>query len=129
MTNNSISIERRVTKGCPQGSCCGPGYWNLLYNSIFKLEFTNHTKVVAFADGLIILTKGESITEAENCMNLELRKISGWAYNNKLNFNENKTKVMLMSRRNRKEDKEVEIYLNNKILEQVNKIKYLGNYF
>ena len=30
VTNNSISIERRVTKGCPQGSCCGPGYWNLL---------------------------------------------------------------------------------------------------
>jgi len=48
-------------------------------NSIFKLEFTNHTKVIAFADDLIILTKGESITEAENYENLELRKISVWA--------------------------------------------------
>ena len=99
MTNNSICIERRVTKECPQGSCCGPGYCKLLYNSIFKLEFTNHTKVIAFADDLIILSKGESIIEAENCMNLELRKISDWARNNKLNFNENKSKVMLMSRR------------------------------
>ena len=27
---NSVSIERSVTKGCPQGSCCGPGFWNLL---------------------------------------------------------------------------------------------------
>jgi hypothetical protein len=62
-------------------------------------------------------------------MNLELRKISDWAQNNKLKFNEDKSKVMLMSRRKIKEDKEVEIYLNNKILEQVNKIKYLGNYF
>ena len=62
-------------------------------------------------------------------MNLELRKISDWARNNKLNFNENKSKVMLMSRRKRKEDKKVEIYLNNKILEQVNKIKYLGIIF
>jgi len=59
-------------------------------------------------------------------MNLELRKISDWARNNKLNFNENKSKVMLISCRKRKEDKEVGIYLNNQILEQVNKIKYLG---
>jgi hypothetical protein len=101
------------------------GYWNLLYNSIFKLEFTNHTKLIAFADDLIILIKRESIIEAENCMNLELRKISDWARNNKLNFNENKSKVMLMSRRKIKEDKEVEIYLNNKIFEQVNKTKNL----
>jgi len=102
LTTNNISIERRVTKGCPQGSCCGPGFWNLLYNSIFKLQFTSHTKVIAFGDYLIILTKGESIVEAENYTNLELRKISDWAQKNKLTFNENKSKVMLMSRRKRK---------------------------
>ena len=26
---NSMQIERDITKGCPQGSCCGPGYWNI----------------------------------------------------------------------------------------------------
>jgi len=35
-------------------------------------------------------------------MNLELRKISDWAQRNKLKFNENKSKVMLMSRRKEK---------------------------
>jgi len=103
MTTNIISLERRVTIRCPQGSCSGPDFWNLLYNSTFKLEFTRHTKVIAFADDLIILTKGESIVEAENYINLELRKISDWAQKNKLKFNENKSKVMLMSRRKRKE--------------------------
>ena len=43
ITTNNISLERRVTNGWPQGSCCGRGFWNLLYNSIFKLEFTRHT--------------------------------------------------------------------------------------
>jgi len=38
LTTNNITIERRVTKGCPQGSCCGPGFWNLLYNSSFNLQ-------------------------------------------------------------------------------------------
>ena len=26
---NSIQIERDVSKGSPQGSCCGPGFWNI----------------------------------------------------------------------------------------------------
>jgi len=53
------------------------------------LQFTSQTgiykslKATDFADDLIILTKGESIVEAENYMNLELRKISDWAQNNK----------------------------------------------
>jgi hypothetical protein len=111
LITNTISIERSATKGCPQGSCCGPGFWNLLYNSLLKLEFTSHSKVIAFANDVIILTKGESTVEAENYMNLELRKISDWAQNNKLKFNEHKSKVMLMSRRKRKEKKEAEIYL------------------
>ena len=72
LNTNNISIERRVTKGCPQESCCGPGFWNLLYNSIFNLQFTSRTKVITFADDLIILTKGQSIVEAENYTNLEL---------------------------------------------------------
>jgi len=126
---NNSSIERRVNKGWPQGSCCGPGFCDLFYNSIFKLVFTSHTEVIAFADDLIILTKEESIVEAENCTNLELKKISDWAQKNKLTFNENKSKVMLKSRREIKKQKEVEIYLNINILEQVNKIEYLSIIF
>jgi len=79
MCTNSVSIESIVTKGCPQGSSCGPGFWNLPYSSLLKLDFTSHSKVIAFANDLTILTKGESIVEAENYTNLELRKISDWA--------------------------------------------------
>jgi hypothetical protein len=38
-------------------------------------------------------------------MNLELRKISDWAHDNKLKFNEHKSKAMLITRRKRKEIK------------------------
>jgi ribonuclease HI len=62
-------------------------------------------------------------------MNLELSKISDWARRNKIRFNENKSKAMLMSCRKRKERKKIEIYVNNKITEQVNSIKYLGIIF
>jgi hypothetical protein len=58
-----------------------------------------------------------------------MRKIQEWATNNKINFNKTKSKVMLMTRRRRKEEKKIKIYVNNKTLQQVNKLKYLGIIF
>jgi hypothetical protein len=75
MTTNNVKVQKRITKCCPQGSCCGPGFWNVLYNSLLNLKLTNHSKAVAFADDLIILTRGDSVVEAENYTNIEMRKI------------------------------------------------------
>jgi hypothetical protein len=61
----------------------------------------------------------------ENFTNMEMNKITQWSKENKLHFNDQKSKVMLISRR-RKERKAIDIYLNNNHLEQVNKINYLG---
>ena len=99
------------------------------YNSLFNIQFTHHTKVIAFADDLLIMTTAESIPEAENIMNVELSKISDLARENKLQFNEKNSQVMLMKRRKRKENKEVKIYINNKTLLQVGSMKYLGIIF
>jgi hypothetical protein len=50
---NKVSMEKKITKGCPQGSCCGLGLWNIQFDPLLKLHYTNHTKVVAFADDLL----------------------------------------------------------------------------
>jgi len=102
MTMNNIRVEKRITKRCPQGSCCGPGFWNVLYNSLLDLQLTGHSKAIAFADDLMILTRGDSVAEAENYTNLEMRKIKEWVISNKITFNETKSKVMLMTHRRRK---------------------------
>jgi len=44
----------------------------------------------------------------------------------KIKFNDTKSLVMLVSRRKRKENKNITVYLNNKPLEQVTQMKYLG---
>jgi hypothetical protein len=87
MSTNTVQVEREVIKGCPQGSCCGPGFWNIQYNSLLNLEFKKQTKAMAFADDLLLAVKAESIREAENITNMEMGKISIWAKNNKINFN------------------------------------------
>jgi len=51
------------------------------------------------------MTRADSIREAENIANVEMDKIATWAENDKTRFNEEKSKVMLMTRRKRKEQK------------------------
>jgi recombinational DNA repair protein RecR len=54
-----------------------------------------------------------------------MSKINAWSKWNKVGFNEAKSKTMLISRRKRKEAKEINIYLN-KPIEQDTTMKYLG---
>ena len=44
IATNSIRIETAVNKGCPQGSCSGPGYWNIQYNSLLNVNYANGRK-------------------------------------------------------------------------------------
>jgi hypothetical protein len=121
MTTNTLQVVREVSKRCPQGSCCGPGLWNIQYNPLLNLEFRMQTKAIALVDDLLLAVKAESIREAENITNIEMNKILTWAKNNKLTFNEEKSKAMVITRRKRKENKEISVYMNNKITEQVQK--------
>ena len=114
-----------MTRGCPQGSCSGPDFWNCQYNSLLNIKFREGSKIIAFAEGVILAIKGHTIVEVDSYSNGELKKITDWAKINKITFNEEKTKIMLVSRRRRKETGTINVYLNNKKLEQVPKIKYL----
>jgi hypothetical protein len=112
MSTNTFQVEREVSKGCPQVSCCGPAFWNIQYNCLRNLEFTKQTsiqfnslnlefrketKAIAFGDALLIAVKAESIREAENISNIRMNKILIWVKNNKINFNEQKSKSMVIS--------------------------------
>jgi len=74
----------------------------------------------------LIAVKAETAKECENFANIEISKITEWAEDNKITFNELKSKVMVITGRKRREKTDVSIYLNNSPLEQVNSIKHLG---
>ena len=65
------------------------------------------TTAVAFADGLLLITRGESVREDEIFANIEMRRINAWSKWKKVGFNEAKSKTTLISRRKRKEAKEI----------------------
>lgn len=126
ITENDIYIEREPSKGCPQGSCCGPGLWNIYYNSLLNMDYNETTEIVAYADDILVLVRGTSTLEIENKANIELRKVSKWAENNKIRFNKKKSQVMLVSRKKPRSVQKLNIYLGNGKIEQTSTIKYLG---
>ena len=129
MTMNNTRVEKAITRGCPQGAPSGPGLWNIQYDTVLNLQYKKHTRVIAFADDLLVMIRAESIAEVEYNTNIELRKIVSWARNNKITFNDEKSKVMILTRRKRKEQTKVAVYLNNRVIPQVQKLKYLGIIF
>jgi len=83
-----MRIETAVNKGCPQGSCYGPGYWNIQYISLLNLNYAKRTKAISYADDLLIAIKGATIVNVENLTNIEMTTIMKWSKENKLQFNE-----------------------------------------
>ena len=74
---------------------------------MLQLKFMARTKVAAYADDLLIATRGDSIRAVENCANAEISKIDEWA-RRKIKFKE-KSKVMVVTRRKRRENKKIAI--------------------
>jgi hypothetical protein len=98
-----------------------------LYNALLNLDFSTHTKVIAFAGDLAIMSQGKTATEREAYSNSDIARIEKWAKENKLSFNETKSKAMLISRYRKNEI--INVYLNNRRLDQVIEMKYLRIYF
>jgi hypothetical protein len=91
------------------------------------MKYSGHTKLIAFADDLAILTYGKTLPEVEAYVNSDLVKLKKWAWDNKMKFNESKSKAMIITRKRRRD--KINIFLNNRSLEQVNVMKYLGIHF
>jgi len=75
------------------------GFLEYKFNSLSNLKFKGRTKAVAFADDLMLAVRGDSASAVENYSNGELSKITAWAKRNKIRFKDEKSKVMLVSRR------------------------------
>jgi len=91
-----------------------------MYNALLNYDYSSHTKVIAFADDLAIMMKGNTPSEAEVFTNSDLAKIEKWA-KEKMQFSENKSKAMLITRKRKNEN--INIYLNNRSLDVVKEMK------
>ena len=118
-------ITRKPTRGCPQGSVCGPIFWDLTIDPCLQ-ELNRHKDtagVVAYADDVAILVSANSRlelqTKAQNVMNT----LEKWCSSNKLNISVEKTKYSILKG---KLLRGPSIKLNNKNIKRAESFKYLG---
>ena len=56
---------KKIERGCPQGSICGPLIWNLMMDELlWKLDECG-CKWIAYADYLLLIVEGQSRVEIE----------------------------------------------------------------
>jgi ribonuclease HI len=121
---NTAKVAKSLTKGCPQGSACGPGFWNINYDSLLKLTFEERCKLKGFADDTLAIIRAKTIEELESKANKTIEKILDLGSKQKLKFNAEKTTAVLFTN-NLKHDK-LNVTMNGVSLDLKNSFKYLG---
>jgi hypothetical protein len=119
-----LETEKSLSMGCPQGSSSGPGFWNVFFDDIFDISGGEDEQIIGFADDTNLLVQSQTIEVLELKTNKMLELIAKWAEENKLDFNANKTQLVLFTK-NIKYNRPKVVFKGREI--EINKsLKYLG---
>ena len=125
--NGTISSERLIMCGVPQGSILGPLFFLLYINDL--PQCLSKTKPRLFADDTNITAAGESINDVEAAMNSDLENLRKWLIANKLSLNVAKTEFILIGSKpmiKSISNRQPNIIIENKPIKQVYDCKTLG---
>lgn len=115
-------LNKDLTKGCIQGSVCGPTLWNLILDELLNLPLPEGCSLQAYADDVLLITTDNTIAFLEEKTNKALELIGDWGRSVKLNFGPDKTVIVPFTNKS----KNCKIIINNQNIQFQNQFKYLG---
>lgn len=116
------SLNKGMTKGCIQGSVCGPSLWNLILDQLLAIDLPEGCRLQAYADDVLLISSHQSISSLERNTNIALKTISDWGKSVKLDFGPDKTTVVPFTNKS----KLCKINIDHKFIPFSNHLKYLG---
>ncbi|GJQ83685.1 hypothetical protein Trydic_g14392 [Trypoxylus dichotomus] len=119
-----LIVSRQVVRGCPQGSRSGPGYWNILYDSIFELNLGEGCEIIAFADDTTLLVRARQYETLKGRANNALATILDWSRANKLTFNAGKSEALFFGKTHGQ--RRSKFQLGTETIHCKENVKYLG---
>ncbi|GJQ68982.1 hypothetical protein Trydic_g19862 [Trypoxylus dichotomus] len=119
-----LIVSRQVVRGCPQGSRSGPGYWNILYDSIFELNLGEGCEIIAFADDTTLLVRVRQYETLKGRANNALATILDWSRANKLTFNAGKSEALFFGKTHGQ--RRPKFQLGTETIHCKENVKYLG---
>lgn len=116
------SINKTTTRGCVQGSVCGPLLWNLILDELLEIDLPKECQIQAYADDVLLICSSKCTKTLEESTNSALEIISEWGKSVKLEFGPTKTKIIAFSN----QALNCKIHTNGTQLNFTDHIKYLG---
>ncbi|GFX97821.1 uncharacterized protein TNCV_4904721 [Trichonephila clavipes] len=123
MQLGSTSAIRCLERGCPQGSVSGPIFWNIIINDLLsKLNDLACCEIIAFADDILVCSQSRDLSATFLHAQEALNFAADWSKSFKLDFNPDKTRFMVIEKRNVCYDA-FQLYLDGTPLTMVQQMK------
>lgn len=118
----NISSSLTLRTGTPQGCVLSPMLFTLLTHDCAPIHPSN--TIIKFADDTTVV--GLITGEDETAYRHEVEHLTQWCGENNLVLNTSKTKEMVIDFRRSKVEPHAPLYIQGEIVEQVEKLKFLG---
>lgn len=119
---SDVTYSKKMTRGCVQGSVCGPALWNLILDDLLDSKLPAGCQVQAYADDVLLIARHMDPLQLENITNDALKLISSWGKTVKLEFGAEKTQLIGFTKKSNK----CKIIMDNRNIKFNKQIKYLG---
>ena len=119
-------IEKKMTRGCPQGSVLGPIFWILIFNVVLRALRNRQIKSVNYADDEVTVIEGDSRYELEekgqSAIDIIVEKLDEL----KITHSPDKCTIMMASKASFHQKCYPSIHIHGQRLKRMEPCKYLG---
>jgi hypothetical protein len=121
--NNTVSTEKSIESGVPQGSILGPALFNYYINDLPEFE---KTETALYADDTAIYAHSFYAQAAATQNQIHINQILKYFQKWKLKLNENKTETITFARKRTNIKIFSQLKINNEKITPKKTVKYLG---
>ncbi|GBN62968.1 hypothetical protein AVEN_69885-1 [Araneus ventricosus] len=97
MPTSEVPFLLEQTQGCPQGSCSGPAFWNIVADKSY-VEWPQGVHIQAFTDDFAFIVTDNTREGPRKLGKFALDKFKDWADKNKLHVSMKESNYVLLSK-------------------------------